>query len=389
MALAPRPLGAAEGEGRRGPVATELGAALTAEQLAAAAGGWQQPALYPPAPLFPGEEKYLADLHQLTFGGQNAEAYWSPDGTRLLIQSTRDGYGADQIYVLDVDTLETRLVSTGRGVTTCSFWLADGRRFVYASTHLEMAGPPPRPDYSQGYVWPLHGSYDLFVGDATTGEILERVTTAPGYDAELEGVDWRRGNRMVFTSARDGDLDLYAMGLDGKRDLTRLTHEVGYDGGSFHGYSGEFIVWRRSSPRTPGEVADFRDLLARELVRPSALEIMVMRADGTHRLQVTDNGAANFGPVLSPGDNLIMYVSNVADEAGRDFDLWLHDLAADTDVKVSAYPGFDGFPMWSPDGGWVVFGSNRNGLVEGETNLFVARWVGPDPGAFSLSGGGP
>ncbi|MBC8514947.1 PD40 domain-containing protein [bacterium] len=363
--------------GHGGPTPTPLGREISGEEWVLAVGGFQQPQLYPPAPLFEGEELFLADLEQLTFGGQNAEAYWSPDGSKLLFQSTRDGGGADQIFTYDLATGQSVLVSTGLGVTTCPFWLSDGKRFIYASTHEEMAEDPPPLDYSQGYVWPIHGTYEIYLAAADTGEIIEKLTDVPGYDAEVEGVDWNRNNRMVFTSARDGDLELYGMTIDGDRRIVRLTHSPGYDGGSFPGYSGEVIVWRRSIAKTEEEKTVFQDLFDKELVRPSALEIWAMRPDGTLRTPLTDNGAANFGPVLSPNDQFVLYVSNEDDPQGRGFDLFMLPLGQGKTQKVTQYPGFDGFPMFSPDGEWIVFGSNRNGLVEGETNLFVARWVGP------------
>ena len=339
--------------------------------------GYQQPELYGEPVLYEGEV-FFSDLRQLTFGGQNAEAYWSPDGTKLVFQSRRDGANVDSIYLFDLADLSVEKLSSGKGVTTCAWWLSDSRRIIFASTHEEMPGDPPPPDYSKGYVWPVHSSYEIYLMDTETKQ-LEKLTDSDGYDAEGEGVMWDKKNTMIFTSSRDGDLDLYSMEIDGDRSVKRLTYEPGYDGGSIPGYSGEYIVWRRTSANTEEEIRDFKDLLADDLVRPSQLDIWIMRADGTHRMQITNNGAANFGPSIAPNDNFIFYVSNVDDPQGRDFDIYMHQLSGfkPKTQKVTFFEGFDGFPIFSPNGKWVVFASNRNGLVEGETNLFIAEWIGP------------
>ncbi|MEP0814195.1 MAG: PD40 domain-containing protein [bacterium] len=352
---------------------TEIGKNCTPEEIERAQAGFQQPHLYPPPQLFPGEERFLRNLRQLTFGGENAEAYWSPDGKKLSFQSKRDGGRADQIYILDVITGASRRVSNGQGVCTCSFFLGDNKRIVYASTFAEMPGAPPPPDYSKGYVWPVYRAYELYIADSETGEILERLTDVAGYDAECEGVDWTHGDRIVFTSARDGDLDLYALD-PAKKTVERLTDLPGYDGGSFPSYDGSTIVWRRQPAKTAEEIADFRELLAAELVRPGHLEIWAMDRDGGNKRQLTDNGAANFGPNMSPGNERIVFCSNM-NGGGRNFDLYVMSAQGGAAERVTFYDGFDGFPMYSPDGKYLVFASNRNGLVEGETNIFVAEWI--------------
>jgi Tol biopolymer transport system component len=322
--------------------------------------------------LWPGE-RHLANVRQLTFAGENAEAYWSADGRRLVFQSTRPPHRCDQIFVVDVDAPgEPRLASTGKGRTTCAYWLPDGERILYSSTHLGGRECPPQPDMSNGYTWALYPEYDVFTA-RPDGTDVRRLTATPGYDAEATvSTD---GRRIVFTSVRDGDIDLYSMNADGG-DVRRLTRTLGYDGGAFYSDDGAWIVYRASRPETPQAVEDFRSLLARQLVRPSRLEIRVMRADGSNDRQVTAFGVASFAPFFFRGSHeRLLFVSNLADPKGRDFDIWAVD-ADGTDLERITYnPTFDGFPMLSPDGRRLAFCSNRHNAKPNETNVFVADWV--------------
>jgi Tol biopolymer transport system component len=328
----------------------------------------------PPAdadPLRNPKEVHLRNVRQLTFGGENAEAYWSPDGRKLIFQSKRDGRACDQIYVMDADGSNARMVSTGGGKTTCSYFFPKGKRILYASTHLDSPECPPPPDYSKGYVWNLYPGYEIFTA-ALDGSDVRRITTNPGYDAEATFAP--DGSRIVFTSLRDGDLDLYTMKPDGS-DVRRLTREVGYDGGAFYSRDGKRLVWRASRPKTDEEKAAYRELLRESLIKPMELELFVGNADGTAARQVTSNGAANFGPYFFPDGKRIIYASNVGDPHGRNFDLYVvRDDGTGTE-QITFDPSFDGFPMFSPDGKKLVFASNRNGKVKGETNIFVADWA--------------
>ncbi len=321
---------------------------------------------------WPGE-RHLANVRQLTFGGENAEAYWSADGKKLIFQSTRPPYRCDQIFVVDVDSPgEPRLVSTGKGRTTCAYFFPDGDRVLYASTHLGGRDCPPPPDMSSGYVWALYPDYDLFSA-RTDGTDVRRLTTHPGYDAEATvSTD---GRRVVFTSVRDGDLDLYSMNAGGG-DVKRLTRSPGYDGGAFYSDDGQWIVYRASRPDEPKAIEEFRTLLNRNLVRPSRLEIRVMRADGSGDRQVTSLGAASFAPFFFRGTHeRLLFVSNLADPAARDFDIWAVDLDGTDLERITYNPTFDGFPMFSPDGRRLAFCSNRHNAKPNETNVFVADWV--------------
>ena len=315
-------------------------------------------------------EVHFGPLRMLTDGGENAEAYFSFDGKQLVFQSTRPPYDCDQIFTLDIETAETQLVSTGLGRTTCAYFLPGDHWIVYASTHLADPGCPPPPDMSRGYVWPINPGYDIFRARAD-GSGVERLTDTEGYDAEATVSPM--GDSIVFTSMRDGDLDIYTMNADGS-NVRRLTDGIGYDGGPFFSPDGSKIVYRTRHPVDPQEIADYQALLADGLVRPSALEIWVMDADGSNKTQITDLGVAAFAPFFHPSGEKIIFSSNFGDPSGREFDLWMVDLDGSNLERITFTEGFDGFPMWSPDGKTFVFCSNRHNSKPGETNVFVTEW---------------
>ena len=317
---------------------------------------------------FPGET-HLINIRQLTFGGQNAEAYFSADGKELIFQSTRGALECDAIFRMNSDGSQVRQLSSGQGVTTCAFIAPDNRSIIYASTHLRHERCPPKPDHSRGYVWPLYADYDIFRA-GPEGEDPVRLTDTAGYDAE--DVYSPRGDRIIFTSVRGGDLDLYLMNPDGS-GVEQLTFAPGYDGGAFFSLDGEWIVWRASRPQGQ-ELADYRALLAEDLVRPGKLELYIMNLKERKPIRITDNGAANFGPYWHPDGRHIIFASNMDDPQGRNFDLYLVDIDTRNIERITTYEGFDGFPMFSHDGKQLVFASNRFGKVAGETNVFIADW---------------
>jgi Tol biopolymer transport system component len=334
------------------------------------------PPMDPETLLYPGEARHLRNVRQLTFEGENAEAYFAPDGETLVFQARRGDGDCDRIFALDRAGGEPRPISSGEGRTTCAYFTyPDGDAILYASTHLAGAACPPEPDRSRGYVWPLYASYDLFLW--REGEPLQRLTDTPGYDAEATAcfVD----GRVVFTSLRDGDLDLYAMDpLAPERAPTRLTREPGYDGGAFFSPDCSRLVWRASRP-DGADLDAYRELLAQGLVRPSRMQIFVADADGTSARQITHNAAANFAPYFLPDNRRVLFSSNLENPRGRNFDLYLIDADAPdpeaTLERVTFSPVFDAFPMFSPDGRFLVFASNRNARKPGDTNLFIAEWL--------------
>jgi Tol biopolymer transport system component len=313
-------------------------------------------------------ERHLKAARQLTFGGENAEAYWSDDGKSLVFQAHQGEGACDQIYTMRASGKDVQRVSPG-GRNTCAYFYPGGDRVLYASTVGAGPGCPAEPDFSQGYVWGLF-DYDLYVADRDGGRVV-RLTDSPGYDAEATiSPD---GSRIVFTSVRDGDLELYTMALDGS-DVRRLTHTPGYDGGAFFSPDGKKIVYRAHHPRD-AELASFQRLLTEQKVRPTRLEIWVMNTDGGNARQVTDNGAANFAPYFHPDGKRILFASNLHDPNGRNFDLYLIGLDGSGLERVTWDAEFDSFPMFSPDGKRLVWASNRHGAQPGDTNLFVADWV--------------
>jgi Tol biopolymer transport system component len=316
-------------------------------------------------------ERHLSRIRQLTFGGNNAEAYFSPDGNRLIFQRQESvSSGCDQQYVMNADGSGMRRVSNGLGRTTCGYFSDRGRRILYSSTFEDSPKCPPRPDFSQGYVWPLN-NLEIYTA-RPDGSDLRRLTHNDAYDAEATVSP--DGKRIVFTSTRDGDIELYTMNADGT-GLRRITHRVGYDGGAFFSPDGRRLVWRAMYPETAADSADYLGLLARRLVRPTQLELWVADADGNNARQVTRLGAASFAPFFHPDGRRIIFASNYPDPKSRNFDLYLVGVDGRGLERVTTSPQFDGFPMFSPDGRRLVFASNRNGREPGETNIFIAEWL--------------
>ncbi len=328
------------------------------------------PAVEAPAADAADQELHLTNVTQLTFGGENAEAYFSSDGSQLIFQSTREGVPCDQIFRMGLDGSDVRMVSTGDGRTTCGYFYPSGESIIYASTHLGGADCPPSPSFEMGYVWAIYDTYDIFRASAD-GTGLTRLTDTPGYDAEATiGPD----GRVAFTSVRDGDMEIYSMNGDGT-DVRRLTNRQGPDGGPFFSPDGSKIVFRgREIPDGP-ELDDYQRLLDQGLWRPTELEVFVMNADGSDLRQVTDLGGASFAPFWHPDGERIMFSSNFHDSGGRNFDLFMTNLDGSSVEQVTFNETFDGFPMFSPDGSHLVFASNRNAGAEGETNVFIAEWM--------------
>lgn len=315
-------------------------------------------------------EGHLRDIRQLTFGGQNAEAYFSRSGRQIIFQRQASDSGCDQQFVMNADGSGMHRVSSGKGRTTCGYFFDNDRRILYATTEHGGAACPPRPDFSRGYVWALY-DYDISVADAD-GAGTRRITNNPRYDAE--GTLSPDGKTIVFTSLRDGDLDIYTMSVDG-RDLKRLTRSLGYDGGPFFSPDGKQIVYRAWHPQTASDSADYRALLAQDLVRPARMEIWVMDADGSNQRQVTRLGGANFAPYFHPDGRRILFASNHKNPRSRNFDLYLVNTDGSGLEQVTTSGEFDAFPMFSPDGRKLVWASNRHGRTQGETNIFIADWI--------------
>lgn len=314
-------------------------------------------------------ERHFSAIRQITFGGENAEAYFSHDGKWLTLQSTREGRTCDQQYVMRIDGSDMRRISDGRGKTTCGWFFPGDKRLFFASTSAHDSTCPPKPDPSKGYVWPLD-RYDIYSVNRD-GSDRRRLTHYDVYTAE--GVLSPDGKRIVFTSLKDGDLEIYTMNTDGS-DVRRLTHTPGYDGGAWWSPDGKQIAYRANHPTDSTELASYRALLVQRLVRPSKVELYVMNADGSNQRQITHLGGANFGPSWTPDGKKIVFSSNYLSPRSGNFDLYLIDPDGSNLEQITFDESFDGFPMFSPDGRKIVWASNRHDDKPGETNLFVADW---------------
>ncbi|CAN5712250.1 hypothetical protein BH11ARM2_BH11ARM2_19150 [soil metagenome] len=316
------------------------------------------------------QEPHLANVTQLTFGGQNAEAYWRKDSKAFTFQSLQPEYPDEQIFTMNADGSGRKLISTGKGRCTCSYFTPDGKWLYFSSTHEKNEGPQAKADMSKGYVWMVNPQFSMYRRNLKTGE-LQKVLDLNAYVAETT-ID-PKGRYMTFTSDKDGDLEIYRADLDGK-NLKRLTNEPGYDGGPFVSWDGSKIVYRRDTIANDTELQDYRTLLGQHLVRPTKLEIWIMDADGSHKRQITHLNAASFAPFLSPDNKKVIFGSNYGDPKGREFDIFTINVDGTGLERITHAPQFDGFPMWTRDGKKLLFASNRNGKVEGETNVFVADW---------------
>ncbi len=327
------------------------------------------------------QEKHLQNIKQLTFGGDNAEAYWSFDGESIVFQANNKDWGleCDQIFTMPItqdlsNGSKPQRVSNGLGRTTCSYFLPGDSTIVYSSTYLGDEACPPVPkkeDFGGKYIWPVYHTFDIFVAD-TNGNQLAQLTNEPGYDAEPTVSP--KGDLIVFTSDRSGDLELYTMKIDGS-DVKQVTNELGYDGGAFFSPDGTKLIFRSSRPKTEQEIKEYKDLLAQGLVMPTHMELYVCNIDGSDLKKITDLGSANWAPFFHPSGEKIIFSTNHHKEKHDGFNLFMVDLDGNN-LKQITYDGvFDAFPMFSPDGKKLIFSSNRNNNGTHDTNLFVADWV--------------
>lgn len=331
------------------------------------------------------QERNLKNIKKLTFGGDNAEAYFSPDGKNLTLQITNTAFGVpcDQIFMMDINNPEgLKPISTGKGRTTCSYYMPDGKHILYASTHEGGEACPTPPKSKDGkYVWAIYPEYDIYIAN-TQGEIVKKLTNSPGYDAEA--VVSPDGKKIAFTSTRSGDLELWVMDIDGS-NLKQITSGLGYDGGSFFSPDSKKLVFRSSRPKTEEAIKEYKELLRENIVAPTEMEIYTCNIDGTDLKQITNLGKANWAPFFHPSGKKIIFSSNHHSTRGYDFQLYMIDINGENLKQITYESEFNAFPMFSPDGKKLVFSSNRQQEKARETNVFIADWVDTDETEYANS----
>lgn len=325
------------------------------------------------------QERHLQHIRQLTFGGDNAEAYFSPNGKQLIFQSNNKAWGleCDQIFRMDIAKAEkdsTYLppkISNGLGRTTCSYFMPNGKDIIYASTFKGSHQCPPTTQIKGKYLWNVYGDYEIYVADKT-GKIKKQLTKNTAYDAEATVSP--KGDKIVFTSDRSGDLELWTMNIDGSNQ-TQITFGLGYDGGAFFSPDGKKIVFRASRPSSDSDIIEYKRLLKEHLVAPTNMEIYTCNVDGSDLKQITHLGKANWAPFFHPSGKKIIFSSNHFSKKGYDFQLFSINTDGSGLEQITHESAFNAFPMFSPDGKKLVFSSNRNNHGTHDTNVFIADWV--------------
>ncbi|KJH49740.1 WD40-like protein [Dictyocaulus viviparus] len=375
-------------------------------------------------------ERHFKNVKQLTFGGENAEGYFSYDDSKLTLQATGYGTDCDQIYELNLNVDPRgqimRRISTGLGATTCSFFFKENTNDhrLYAGNFwnvnvsefpnvsktcpqkkcqnpANITDPILKQLCNTSYTWDIFSDYDIFKVNKF-GNIVQQLTDHPGYDAEA--VLSPDGSLIAFTSIRSGDLELWIMNSDGT-NLKQVTNELGYDGGAFFSPDGKRLVFRASRPKSQDEIEKYKysikyfnvqlycsvkKLLEYNLVEPVQMELFTVNVDGSNLRQVTHLGGANWAPYYLNDNKRIVFSSNHDGGSGGFGAFALYVVNDDgSGLERITYGGkyeFNSFPMMNHAGTKLVWGSSRNGSNKHELNLFIADWIDePQQSAASLS----
>lgn len=322
------------------------------------------------------EGRFLANVRQVTRDCEKAgEGYFSPDGKTIVYQAVRDGYPFYQIFTQPLAGGDAKRISTGRGRTTCAYFSPDGRRILFASSHLdpllsetEAQGRKEAEEERQAqrprrYSWVFDKYTDMFEADHD-GNLLRQLTWDLGYDAE--GAYSRDGKQIAFCSDRDGDPDIYVMNADGT-NVRQLTNARGYDGGPFISPNGQWVVFRSDRKKD------------------HQLQLYVIGLDGKNETPLTDNDGVNWGPYWHPLQPFIIWsgADHSVPNVRPNYDLWLLRYAVDGTTfrvektwRVTDFAGADVLPVFSPDGKQLMWTSTRS--KDRTSQLFVGDFRLPE-----------
>ena len=307
------------------------------------------------------EARHLRNVRQVTTGFARAgEGYFRPDGQAVIFQASESAEGDYQIYTLDLAPgSKPTMVSTGRGKCTCSYYHPDGKSILFASTHLDANASAKKkgPAYSrtERYRWDFDAAMDIFRA-APDGTNLVRLTDAPGYDAE--GSYSPDGTRIIFTSFRDGDGEIYIMDADGKNPR-RITRSKGYDGGPFFSPDGKKIIYR--SDRKQNDL----------------LQVYLNNPEGTAERALTSNDAVNWGPFFHADSRHIVYSTSL--HGHQNYEIYLLDTETGRQDRVTYRDGFDALPVFNGDGSKLLW-TSKGRAADKTSQLFIADFtLDPQP----------
>ncbi len=321
------------------------------------------------------EGQYLSNLRQVTSGFVKAgEGYFSPDGSQIIYQAIRAEYPFYQIYTQPLAGDTPKLTSTGRGRTTCSYFSPDGKRLLFASSHLDpdmdkteadairQAEEDKKSGKRRRYSWDFDPYTEIFEADLN-GKILNRLTDAKGYDAE--GAYSTDGKQIAFCSDRDGDPDIYLMDSDGS-NLKQLTNAKGYDGGPFMSPDQKWIVFRSDREKE------------------HYLQIYVIGVDGKNETALTNSNGVHWAPYWHPTQPYLIWTGadHSNPRARPNYDLWLaryevkdSNFSISEPVRVTDSIAADVLPVFTPDGKQLMWTSTRT--EDHSSQLFIADFQLP------------